>query len=64
MYGRSFAAARLRCEQGQPVLRIDRQYCDEAGRPVELAVSFFDPEHYSYRVRLRRSPSAPATPGR
>jgi DNA-binding GntR family transcriptional regulator len=46
------------------VLRIDRQYCDEAGHPVELAVSFFDPEHYSYRVRLRRSPSAPPAPGR
>jgi hypothetical protein len=22
--------------------------------PVELAVSYFDPEHYSYRVKLRR----------
>jgi len=54
----SFAAARLPCKPGQPVLRIDRQYCDEAGQPVELAVSYFDPEHYSYRVRLRRSPLA------
>jgi DNA-binding GntR family transcriptional regulator len=52
----SFAAERLPCQPGQPVLRIDRQYRDEAGRPVELAVSYFDPEHYSYRVRLRRSP--------
>ena len=52
----SFAAARLACEPGQPVLRVDRLYSDEAGNPVELAVSYFDPEHYSYRVRLRRSP--------
>ena len=59
----SFAATRLSCEPGQPALRIDRQYCDEAGRPVELAVSYFDPEHYSYRVRLRRSPTAPSAPG-
>jgi len=60
----SFAAARLPCEPGQPVLRIDRQYRDESGHPVELAVSYFDPEHYSYRVRLRRSPTAPSAPGR
>jgi GntR family transcriptional regulator len=53
----SFAAGHLACEPGQPVLRIDRLYCDQAGHPVELAVSYFDPEHYSYRVRLRRSPS-------
>lgn len=52
----SFAAARLACDPGQPVLRIDRLYGDEGGQPVELAVSYFDPEHYSYRVRLRRSP--------
>ena len=52
----SFAAARLACEPGQPVLRVDRLYSDEAANPVELAVSYFDPQHYSYRVRLRRSP--------
>ncbi len=38
----------------QPVLRIDRLYSD-ATRAVELAVSWFHPAHYSYRVRLRRS---------
>jgi DNA-binding GntR family transcriptional regulator len=53
----SFAAERLTCEPGQPVLRVDRLYSDEAGNPVELAVSYFDPEHYSYRVKLRRSPA-------
>jgi DNA-binding GntR family transcriptional regulator len=51
------AAAHLECAPGQPVLRIDRLYTDDADTPVELAVSYFDPEHYSYRVRLRRGPS-------
>jgi GntR family transcriptional regulator len=47
---------RLDCAPGQPVLRVDRLYSDEAGDQVELAVSYFDPEHYSYRVKLRRTP--------
>lgn len=38
-----------------PVLRIDRLYLDSAGTPVELAVSHFHPDRYSYRVRLRRN---------
>ncbi len=38
-----------------PVLRIDRLYSDSDRRPVELAVNWFHPDHYSYRVRLRRS---------
>jgi GntR family transcriptional regulator len=36
------------------VLRIDRLYFDAAGRPLELAVSYFNPERYSYRLELRR----------
>jgi DNA-binding GntR family transcriptional regulator len=36
------------------MLRIDRLYFDDEDDPVELAVSYFDPEHYSYRVKLRR----------
>ena len=51
------AAKRLNCQPGEPVLRVDRLYFDEADDPVELAVSYFDPEHYSYRVKLRRRPS-------
>lgn len=39
------------------VLRIDRMYFDTAGEPVELAISHFHPDRYSYRVRLRRSPA-------
>ncbi|MGI8447973.1 MAG: UTRA domain-containing protein, partial [Streptosporangiaceae bacterium] len=50
-------AAHLEFTPGQPVLRIDRLYTDDADTPVELAVSYFDPAHYSYRVRLRRGPS-------
>ena len=49
-------AARLACGPGPPVLRVGRLYSEEAGQPVELAVSYFDPGHYSYRVRLRRGP--------
>lgn len=41
---------------GTPVLRIDRMYFDTAGDPVELAISHFHPDRYSYRVRLRRNP--------
>jgi DNA-binding GntR family transcriptional regulator len=50
----AFAAPHLGCDVGQPLLRIDRLYFDAQDAPVELAVSYFDPEHYSYRVRLRR----------
>jgi GntR family transcriptional regulator len=45
----------LACEIGAPLLRIDRMYRDATGQPVELAVSYFLPELYSYRVRLRRN---------
>ncbi len=48
-------AERLGCEPGHPLLRIDRVYQSNDGRLVELAVSHFLPEHYSYRLRLRRS---------
>jgi hypothetical protein len=42
---------------GDLVLRVDRLYLDDADDPVELAVSYFDPAHYSYRAKLRRGPS-------
>jgi GntR family transcriptional regulator len=53
----AFAAGHLACQPGQPALRVDRLYCDAAGNPIELAVSYFDPEHYSYRLKLRRNPA-------
>ena len=50
----AIAARHLGREAGEPMLRIDRLYFDGEDDPVELAVSYFDPEHYSYRVKLRR----------
>ena len=50
----AFAARHLGRDAGEPLLRIDRLYFDDEEDPVELAVSYFDPEHYSYRVKLRR----------
>ncbi|MFD9740692.1 GntR family transcriptional regulator [Umezawaea sp. NPDC059074] len=47
-------AAALGCPVGAPLLRIDRIYLTTSGVPVELAVSHFLPEQYSYRVKLRR----------
>jgi DNA-binding GntR family transcriptional regulator len=43
------------CATGHPMLRVDRLYSDTSGRPVELSVSHFLPEQYTYRVTLRRS---------
>lgn len=51
----AFAAESLGCPVGRPLLRIDRLYLDTNGAPVELAVSHFLPELYSYRTNLRRS---------
>jgi GntR family transcriptional regulator len=47
--------AAVDCPLGHPMLRVDRLYSDASGRPVELAVSHFLPEQYTYRVTLRRS---------
>ncbi|TGD89860.1 GntR family transcriptional regulator [Mycolicibacterium sp. CH28] len=48
-------AAALGCTPGHPMLRVDRLYSDTTGAPVELSVSHFLPEQYTYRVTLRRS---------
>lgn len=45
----------LGCPEGHPMLRVDRLYSDSDGNAVELAVSYFLPEHYTYRVTLRRN---------
>lgn len=50
-------AEHLCCEVGTPLLRIDRIYYDTKNAPIELAISHFVPERYSYRVRLRRTSS-------
>ena len=48
-------AAAVGCDVGHPMLRVDRLYSDTSGHPVELAVSHFLPEQYTYRVTLRRA---------
>ncbi|GAA5056565.1 GntR family transcriptional regulator [Nocardia callitridis] len=45
----------LGCERDHPMLRVDRLYSDATGRAVDLSVSYFLPEHYTYRVTLRRN---------
>ncbi|MFC4496904.1 GntR family transcriptional regulator [Streptomyces ovatisporus] len=49
-------ARELQCGPDHPLLRIDRLYATATGQRVELAISHFLPEQYSYRVRLRRGP--------
>lgn len=44
----------VECRPDEPVLRVDRLYFDAAGCGVELAVSHFNPQRYSYRLELRR----------
>lgn len=48
-------ASALDCATGHSMLRVDRLYSDTTGTPVELSVSYFLPEQYTYRVTLRRS---------
>ena len=48
------AAPHLGAQPGAPTLLVERLYLDTDGEVVELAVSHFLPEHYSYRVRLHR----------
>ncbi len=45
----------LDCSSGDPLLRVDLTYHSTREEPVELAISYFLPEHYSYRVHLRRA---------
>ena len=51
----TLVAGAVGCQPGHPMLRVDRLYSDVGGRPVELSVSHFLPEQYTYRVTLRRS---------
>jgi GntR family transcriptional regulator len=49
-------ATLIGADANDPGLRIDRIYYDTTGRPVELAVSHFNPARYTYRVELSRGP--------
>ncbi|MGH3555942.1 MAG: GntR family transcriptional regulator [Mycobacterium sp.] len=53
-------AFELRCTANHPVLRADRLYSNDNGEPVELSTSYFLPEHYTYRVTLRRNSIIPS----
>ncbi|MFC0447447.1 GntR family transcriptional regulator [Rhodococcus jostii] len=48
-------AHHLDCPIGHPLLRADRVYADSESRAVELAVSYYLPEHYTYRITMGRS---------
>lgn len=47
----------IETEPGQPVLKIERLYFDRLGLMCELAITYFHPDRYSYRLELRRSHS-------
>lgn len=49
------AAPDLSLPAGSPVLRIDRTYYDANGQAVELAINYYHPERYTYRIKLRRN---------
>lgn len=48
------AARAIGGRTGDPVLRIDRIYLDADDSPVELAINWYNPDKYTYRVQLRR----------
>ncbi|MCW2622389.1 MAG: GntR family transcriptional regulator [Frankiales bacterium] len=48
------AAAHLGCGEGAPLLHMERLYLDPAGRPIELSISQYLPQHYSHRLLLGR----------
>lgn len=50
-----FLADLLGCADGHPLLKVDRLFFDSAGEVTELTVSHFLPEHYTYRVTLKRT---------
>ncbi|MBY4208102.1 GntR family transcriptional regulator [Rhodococcus fascians] len=47
-------AEALDCAPDHPMLRVDRLYSNDRDELCELALSYFLPEHYTYRITLRR----------
>ncbi len=47
-------APQIDYEAGQPCLRAERTYFDNQGTPVELAITFYNPDRYAYRLQMRR----------
>jgi GntR family transcriptional regulator len=48
------SAELIDCRAGDPVLRVDRLYYGTAGTLLELAISYFNPSRYTYRLELNR----------
>lgn len=48
-------AAALECEEGDPVLRIDRLYFAHDEELLELAINHFNPARYTYRFQMLAS---------
>jgi GntR family transcriptional regulator len=46
-------AGALELPEGAAVLRVERLYFDAADRPVELAITHYNPARYTYRLELR-----------
>lgn len=47
-------AEKIQCSPGDAGLRVQRLYFDTRETPVELAISYYHPDRYSYRIELRR----------
>lgn len=51
-------ARHLGCEVGDPLLAIRRTYFDARSIPIEHAISYYLPDHYTHRQRLGRTAAA------
>jgi GntR family transcriptional regulator len=48
------AAKLIDCTPDELIMYVERSYFDSLGKRVELAVSYYNPKRYSYRLQLRR----------
>ncbi|QIN80036.1 GntR family transcriptional regulator [Rubrobacter marinus] len=46
-------ASLMDCEPGEPILCVERLFYDSEERPVEFAVSHYNPRQNSYRMEMR-----------
>ncbi|MCQ4121530.1 GntR family transcriptional regulator [Rhodococcus tibetensis] len=56
-----YIAHHLGCPTGHPLLRADRLYLDSDSQVVELAVNYYLPENYTYRITMGRSRQSAAS---
>lgn len=52
-------AKALKMKPGDPILLVERVYFSQERKPVELAISYFQPELYQYRIKLIRGKYTP-----